>query len=227
MSVKLSVFPILCLVISAINCKDIPQIQNQDSQESINVLEKFSWSCANNASCVRSVTYGIARDYFKGQRINFGLFSIAKLPDSKVDKSEARTASKLGSLIGGNSIRVPLGPMVFSISRAEDDKDYLELALIKRGFNEGRRRQVGNHKDRKQLQLYIPMYLAASTFGWTLLAVKAVGVLTLKALLVSKIAFIVTVMMIVKKLMDTSAKYTFPIPNTNITLYKICFICIE
>lgn len=201
MSVLSTVVSTLCLFISAIYCADLPQ---DNSQGSVNVLEKFSWSCANNASCVRSATYGIARDYFKGHRINFGLFSIAKLPPSQTSVSEARS-SKFGSLISSNSIRIPLGPMVFSIARAEDDRNYIELALMKSGVEEARRR-VGGHKDKKQLQLYIPMYLAASTFGWTLLAVKAVGVLTLKALLVSKIAFIVTVMMIVKKLMDTSAK---------------------
>lgn len=200
MSVLSTVVPTLCFFISAIYCKDIP-IQQEGS---VNILEKFSWTCANNASCVRSVTYGIARDYFKGHRINFGLFSVAKLPSTKTSPSEARY-SKFGSLIGGNSIRVPFGPMVFSIARAEDDKDYIELAIMQSGAEEARRR-VGGIKDKKQLQLYIPMYLAASTFGWTLLAVKAVGVLTLKALLVSKIAFVVTVMMIVKKLMDTSAK---------------------
>lgn len=204
MSVQHTVVFTLCFIVSAIYCKDIPQGQNSN-QESVNVLEKFSWTCANNASCVRSVTYGIARDYFKGHRINFGLFSIAKQASSLPTTSEARS-SKFGSLISGNSIRFPLGPMVFSISRAEDDKNYIELALMRSVGEEGRRRTVG-HKDKKQLQLYIPMYLAASTFGWTLLAVKAVGVLTLKALLVSKIAFIVTVMMIVKKLMDTQAKY--------------------
>lgn len=207
MSVLSTVVSTLCLFLSVIYCKDIPiPIPQDNNQGSVNVLEKFSWTCANNASCVRSVTYGIARDYFKGHRINFGLFSIAKLPPSPATtpSSEARH-SKFGSLINGNSIRVPIGPMTFSIARAEDDKDYIELAIMKNGADEARRR-VGGIKDRKQLQLYIPMYLAASTFGWTLLAVKAVGVLTLKALLVSKVAFIVTVMMIVKKLMDTSAK---------------------
>lgn len=70
----------------------------------------------------------------------------------------------------------------------------------------GRFRKQKQEKDKKQFQMYIPMYLAATTFGWTMVAAKAVGLLTLKALVVSKLAFIVAAMVIVKKLMDNASE---------------------
>lgn len=60
-------------------------------------------------------------------------------------------------------------------------------------------------EDKKEMQMYIPMYLAATTFGWTMLAIKAVSVLTLKALTLSKIAFVVAALVLIKKLMDNTS----------------------
>ena len=56
------------------------------------------------------------------------------------------------------------------------------------------------------MQMYIPMYLAATTFGWTMVAAKAVGFLTLKALAISKLAFIVAAMVLMKKLMENASE---------------------
>lgn len=62
------------------------------------------------------------------------------------------------------------------------------------------------HKDRKHLQVYIPLFLAFNAVGWMVLAIKTVGVLTLKALLVSKLALIVTSVVIVKRMMDRATE---------------------
>ncbi|KAI8130885.1 hypothetical protein CVS40_0866 [Lucilia cuprina] len=67
--------------------------------------------------------------------------------------------------------------------------------------------------DKKQMQMYIPMYLAATTFGWTMVAAKAVGLLTLKALAISKVAFVVAAMVLMKKLMENASEkmmYQYP-----------------
>lgn len=66
--------------------------------------------------------------------------------------------------------------------------------------------KLKERKEQKQMQMMIPMYLAATTFGWTMVLVKAVGLLTLKALIVSKIAFIVAAMIIVKKVMENASE---------------------
>lgn len=69
---------------------------------------------------------------------------------------------------------------------------------------------IGGHKDRKQLQMYIPMFLAFNAVGWMMLAMKAVAILTVKALLVSKLAFIVAATVVVKKMMDSATeKFVF------------------
>lgn len=72
------------------------------------------------------------------------------------------------------------------------------------GLLGGRRRH--KQEDKKQFQMYIPMYLAATTFGWTMVAAKAVGLLTLKALILSKIAFVVAAIVLIKKLMDNASE---------------------
>lgn len=72
------------------------------------------------------------------------------------------------------------------------------------GLLGGRRRH--QHQDKKQFQMFIPMYLAATTFGWTMVAAKAVGLLTLKALILSKIAFVVAAIVLIKKLMDNASE---------------------
>lgn len=54
--------------------------------------------------------------------------------------------------------------------------------------------------------MYIPMFLAFNAVGWMMLALKAVGVLTLKALLVSKLAFIVATTVVLKKMMDSATE---------------------
>lgn len=54
--------------------------------------------------------------------------------------------------------------------------------------------------------MFIPMFLAFNAVGWMMLAMKTVAVLTIKAFLVSKLAFIVASSVVVKKLMDTATE---------------------
>ncbi|KAH8402633.1 hypothetical protein KR215_003920 [Drosophila sulfurigaster] len=224
------------------------------SLENTDLLDKLSWKCANNASCLAGVANGIAASYRRGETIKLGLFDLVKLPAlDEAHKHKWGTGRGLSSFmdfVSGNAIRVPVGPMVFSVQRAEDDSDYIEVALLKKassgtgrlqgnggggggllgggggggggllggggdngggGLLGGRRRH--QKEDKKQFQMYIPMYLAATTFGWTMVAAKAVGLLTLKALILSKIAFVVAAIVLIKKLMDNASEkmmYQFP-----------------
>ncbi|XP_067631304.1 uncharacterized protein Osi4 [Eurosta solidaginis] len=226
--------------------------------------EKLSWQCANNASCLHSLATDVLQAYKRGETISLGFMDLVKLPplsDKETEKLQGaesgRGISSFVDFISGNAIRIPVGPMVFSVQRAEDDGNYIEVALLKKaggsqgrggglggggmgggiggggegllsglgglgggsgiggggmggGGHRGRRKQ---NQDKKQFQMYIPMYLAATTFGWTMVAAKAVGLLTLKALLVSKLAFIVAAMVVIKKFMDNASEkmmYQFP-----------------
>ncbi|XP_036325225.1 keratin, type II cytoskeletal 5 [Rhagoletis pomonella] len=243
--------------------------------------EKMSWQCANNASCLHTLANDMLQAYKRGETISLGFMDLAKLPplmEKDKDKLNAaetgRGISSFVDFISGNAIRIPVGPMVFSVQRAEDDGNYIEIALLKKASgNQGRGGGLGGggmgggglggggggggegllsglasgsgmmggsggggglmggggggnggggghrgryrkqKQDKKQFQMYIPMYLAATTFGWTMVVAKAVGLLTLKALAVSKLAFIVAAMVIVKKLMDNASEkmmYQFP-----------------
>ncbi|XP_055382988.1 uncharacterized protein LOC129613090 [Condylostylus longicornis] len=202
---------------------------------SSSAIYNLSWDCANNSTCIQNIARNLINNYENGQSIDFGLFSIERLAkmsnnnnnnnDDKEKDTEGRSLSTIQKFIEGNAIRIPIGPMVFSLQRSDDDPDYMELALLKR-VNEkeeaslkGRGRggiggifkKKRGHKEKKHLQVFIPMYLAANTFGWTLLAVKAVGVLTIKALIVSKLAFLIATGIIVKKMMDSAQqKMLFP-----------------
>ncbi|XP_022220818.2 uncharacterized protein LOC111073012 isoform X2 [Drosophila obscura] len=236
------------------------------SVENTDLLDKLSWKCANNASCLYGVANGIMASYQLGETIKLGLFDLVRLPDlDATHKHKWGTGRGLASFmdfVSGNAVRVPVGPMVFSVQRSEEDSDYIEVALLKKassgtgrlqgnggggllgggggggllggsgigggggggggllgggggdnGGGGGPLRRRHQHQDKKQFQMLIPMYLAATTFGWTMVAAKAVGLLTLKALILSKIAFVVAAIVLIKKLMDNASEkmmYQFP-----------------
>eukprot|EP00099_Drosophila_melanogaster_P022203 NP_649623.2 osiris 4, isoform A [Drosophila melanogaster] len=229
------------------------------SVENTDLLDKLSWKCANNASCLYGVANGLMASYRRGETLKLGLFDLVKLPELDASRKHkwgtGRGLSGFMDFVTENAIRVPVGPMVFSVQRAEDDSDYIEVALLKKTSSSTGRLQVngggllggggglgGNggggggllgggggdngggggllggrrrhqHQDKKQFQMFIPMYLAATTFGWTMVAAKAVGLLTLKALILSKIAFVVAAIVLIKKLMDNASEkmmYQFP-----------------
>lgn len=56
------------------------------------------------------------------------------------------------------------------------------------------------------MQMYIPMFLAVNTVGWMMLAMAAVKVLTIKALIISKIAFVISAILTIKKLFETATE---------------------
>ncbi|XP_075148667.1 osiris 4 isoform X2 [Haematobia irritans] len=231
---------------------DMPSSSSSSSDGSSTVpvntdfVDKMSWKCANNASCLYSLANSIISSYRRGESIHLGFLDLVKLAPSKnpntnwnaTETETGRGISTFMDFISGNAIRIPVGPMVFSVQRDEDDANYIEVALLKKATSstarlgdEGGGGLLGggggggghgiihrfkerHHKeDKKQMQMYIPMYLAATTFGWTLVAAKFVGMLTLKALAISKIAFIVAAMVLMKKLMDNASDkmmYQYP-----------------
>uniref|UniRef100_A0A1I8PAF4 Osiris 4 n=1 Tax=Stomoxys calcitrans TaxID=35570 RepID=A0A1I8PAF4_STOCA len=225
------------------------------SMTSVNTdfVDKMSWKCANNASCLYGLANSIISSYRRGDSIHLGFLDLVKLPSSSSSSSKkpnsnwgasetetGRGISTFMDFISGNAIRIPVGPMVFSVQRDEEDANYIEVALLKKATSSTARlgdeggggllgggggggggghgliqhfKERHEKEDKKQMQMYIPMYLAATTFGWTLVAAKFVGLLTLKALAISKIAFIVAAMVLIKKLMDNASDkmmYQYP-----------------
>lgn len=115
-------------------------------------IKKMSWKCANNASCLYALTSSLLSSYQRGEIIRFGYFDIVKLPLSEMQNSAQRSTAKelshhwgvesgrsISSFVefmGGNAIRFPVGPMMFSIQRATDDANYIEIALLKKNSNQ-------------------------------------------------------------------------------------------
>lgn len=106
------------------------------SVENTDLLDKLNWKCANNASCLQSVANGIMASYQRGETIKLGLFDLVKLPTLDAARKHkwgtGRGLSSFMEFVSGNAVRVPVGPMVFSVQRAEDDGDYIEVALLKK-----------------------------------------------------------------------------------------------
>ncbi|XP_017471031.1 PREDICTED: uncharacterized protein LOC108362513 [Rhagoletis zephyria] len=101
--------------------------------------EKMSWKCANNASCLHTLANDMLQAYKRGETISLGFMDLAKLPPlmekdrDKLNAAETgRGISSFVDFISGNAIRIPVGPMVFSVQRAEDDGNYIEIALLKK-----------------------------------------------------------------------------------------------
>jgi len=116
------------------------------SVENTDLLDKLSWKCANNASCLYGVANGIMASYRRGETLKLGLFDLVKLPELDASRKHkwgsGRGLSSFMDFVTGNAIRVPVGPMVFSVQRAEDDSEYIEVALLKKASsgtgNDGR-----------------------------------------------------------------------------------------
>lgn len=100
------------------------------------ILDNLTWECANNASCVDKIANNVLNRYQRKETIDFGLFSVKPLSTITNHKTinEARSSSIMNFLYG-NMVRIPIGPMVFSIQRS-DDNDYLEFALLKKVHEE-------------------------------------------------------------------------------------------
>lgn len=107
------------------------------SHTNTDFVDKLSWKCANNASCLYSLASGILSSYRRGETVKFGFLDLVKLhkAKSKFNSKSAETGRSMSSFvdfISGNAIRIPVGPMVFSVQRAEDDDNYIEVALLKK-----------------------------------------------------------------------------------------------
>jgi len=117
------------------------------SVENTDLLDKLSWKCANNASCLYGVANGLMASYRRGETLKLGLFDLVKLPELDASRKHkwgtGRGLSGFMDFVTGNAIRVPVGPMVFSVQRAEDDSDYIEVALLKKTSS-----STGNHQRR-------------------------------------------------------------------------------
>ncbi|XP_055587698.1 uncharacterized protein LOC129740121 [Uranotaenia lowii] len=161
--------------------------------EESNVLNDLSWSCANNASCVKHLASDVVHKLKARKSINFGVFSIE--PVERIPLTVEGRSSRALDFLSGNAFKFPLGPMVLNIERSADYSNYIEVSLLKKA--DGARSRT-----RKHIRFFVPAFLVFSQIGWYALAIAGVKLLAIKAFLVAKIALVVVAMMTMKKLME-------------------------
>lgn len=94
----------------------------------------LNWKCANNATCLHEMVSEMSNILNESREpINFGRFSIEPITPIPI-KSTGRSSS-IWNFLSGHAIKVPIGPMLFSIQRSDKYEDYIEVALIKKVVN--------------------------------------------------------------------------------------------
>lgn len=94
--------------------------------------DQLNWECANNATCLNKVSGTILEKLKQNESITFGGISVDPIDTTQFS---GRSFSLTG-LLNGNRLKVPLGPVLMSVQRSQDDGDYIEVALLKK-TNEG------------------------------------------------------------------------------------------
>lgn len=98
--------------------------------------EGLSWSCVNNASCISAVSQDVMQRLRSRKPVQLGVISIDPVGHS-VTPFTGRSMSFL-DILNGNALKVPLGPMLLSVQRSDEYKNYLEVALLRKSSDEGK-----------------------------------------------------------------------------------------
>lgn len=100
-------------------------------------VDGLSWSCVNNASCIKALSDDVLQKLRERKPVQLGGITVEPLSDSKGAADPAATFSSARSMsfsdiLNGNAITIPLGPMLLSLQRSDEYKNYLELALLRK-----------------------------------------------------------------------------------------------
>lgn len=87
-------------------------------------FNKVSLSCGINGSCISEATNKLVNGLNQRKSIDFGSFSIEPIEGYTQGRS-----SNFIDLISGNAIRIPIGPVAFSLQKLDGG---LEVALLKK-----------------------------------------------------------------------------------------------
>lgn len=94
--------------------------------------DHLNWECANNATCVKEMSSTLLEKLKQNESIHLGGISVDPIDTTQFS---GRSFSFTG-LLNGNRLKVPIGPVLMSVQRSKDYKDYIEVALLKKS-NEG------------------------------------------------------------------------------------------
>lgn len=104
------------------------------AENSTNLIQdNFNWKCANNASCVKSVTNFILNNLQQRKPIEFGEIIVDPI-DSK--PFTGRSLS-FWNFLNGNALKIPFGPVMLSLQRSVNYDNYIEVALLKKSSDAG------------------------------------------------------------------------------------------
>ncbi|XP_062561312.1 uncharacterized protein LOC134225340 [Armigeres subalbatus] len=171
-------------------------LAEESKEDTENVLNELSWSCANNATCVTRVARDVMQKLKNGKPLDFGAFSVE--PVEHIPLTVEGRSSRALDFLSSNALKFPLGPMVINIERSTDYPNYIEVSLL-------RKADGARGKTRRHMRFFVPAFLVFSQIGWYALAIAGVKLLAIKAFLVAKIALIVVAAMTFKKLMEPVA----------------------
>lgn len=112
-------------------------VNNADVKDILN--ENLSWDCANNASCVQSIADEVVNRLKQHRPLAFGGIEVEPLDNAvQTDSASEGRGLSFVDLLSQNSVKIPLGPMVVSVQKSVDHKDYLEVALLRKGDDQGK-----------------------------------------------------------------------------------------
>lgn len=118
------VVSVILVIVCSFNCI------KSDEHENLSISEHFSWKCANNATCVNRLAKSVISKLKNGKNIDLGLFEVE--PIHLKPQFTGRSSSMLLNFLGGNAVKVPIGPMIFNIQRSDEYDNYLEISLLKK-----------------------------------------------------------------------------------------------
>lgn len=100
--------------------------------------ENLNWECANNASCVQNIADEVVNRLKQHRPLAFGGIEVEPLDNAvQFDTTSQGRGLSFVDLLSQNSVKIPLGPMVVSVQKSIDHKDYLEVALLRKGDEQG------------------------------------------------------------------------------------------
>lgn len=99
--------------------------------------DNLTWACANNASCVQSIADELVGRLKQHRPMSIGGIEVNPLADLDAASQQGRGGLSFVDLLSQNSVKIPLGPMVVSVQKSVDHKDYLEVALLRKGDDNG------------------------------------------------------------------------------------------
>lgn len=121
------------LIICKVAQSALAEESNQDAAQE-NVLSELSWSCANNATCVKRIARDVVHKLKAHKPVNFGVFSIA--PVERIPLTVDGSSSRAMDFLSGNALQFPIGPMVFNIERSAEYPNFIEVSLLRKADGE-------------------------------------------------------------------------------------------